>query len=253
MKLEYEDAKKMQQKSDSEPDNGSNYSVTKFDDEFENILTRIIEQLTIKMEKSGKKKKNIFEKGVSEIPISEDTWHKYTQRKVSNIKLQTFYEICQYTNVSADYLLCFNDVTSKKASATQIQMDYGLTPEALDSLEEIHRRTNIFTKFALGNNKEYMLEYDFMNFWLTNFAPRFLVSIFHYFSALDEFEDFERQHFNNGKIRKKFLSSEEQRIVNEYEDLENKVDIEKYRLTQLVYRTVESYRKYLKMETHTKQ
>ncbi len=253
MKLKYEEAKKLQQKLDSEPDIGSDYGVTKFDNEFENILTRIVEQLKIKMEKTGKKKKDIFEKGVTEIPISEDTWHKYTQRKVSNIQLQTFYEICQYTNVSADYLLCFNDVTSKKASAKQIQTDYGLTPEALGSLEEIHRRTNIFTKFALANDKEYMLEYDFINFLLTNFAPRFLVSIFHYFTALDEFEDFERQYFNNGKIRKKFLSSEEQRIVNEYEDLENKVDIEKYRLTQLVYRTVESYRKYLKMETHAKQ
>ena len=215
--------------------------LTNFNDTFSTILNRIVEELEKKFEESGKKKYELFDEGIAAgIPISKDTWHKYKQGKVMNITLNTFYNICQYTDVSADYLLCFNSAKTKKASAAQIQKDYGLTEEALNGLDLLHKRTNSYINFFYDNKS------DFVNFFLCYLAQGLFDSIMHYIDTANEFEEFQATYCKNGKIRKKYLSSDEQEIIDNYHKLENNVDTEKYKLMQKIDRMVESFRKDLK-------
>lgn len=221
-----------------------------YESQFDNILERILEQMRIVIQKSGKTTQKVFEETYN-MPMSINSWHKYTSKKLETMQLKTFYKICRYTGVSADYLLCFNDVPNKKASAEQIQEDYGLTLESLDSIEEINQRTKRFVEQGLTFDKGYATEYDFLNFLITTFAPQFLVSVYHYFYVLDEYEKFEKEHFNvKRKLKKKFLSNDEQRIIDEYQEVVTKVDTEKFILMQKVYRLVDEFREDLKKAPH---
>ena len=269
-KITYEQAENIEQAPDSTP----NYNVNEYSGVIDNIFKRIVGQIENTIAKTGETKTAVFEKGISEIPISIDTWHKYTRyvnksknestnentdestnkntnekgtKKSMDMKLETFYGICRYTGVSADYLLCFNDVPNKKASAKQIQEDYGLTPESLDSIEEINQRTKRFVEQGLTSDEGYATEHDFLNFLITKFATQFLVSMYHYFYVLDKYEEFEKEHFNmKRKLKRKFLSNDEQRVIDEYQELVTKVDTERFILMQKVYRLVDEFREDLK-------
>ena len=77
------------------------------------------------------------------------------------------------------------------------------------------------------------------------------MSVYHYFYVLDEYEKFEKEHFNvKRKLKKKFLSNDEQRISDEYQEVVTKVDTEKFILMQKVYRLVDEFREDLKKAPH---
>lgn len=132
--------------------------------DIKNILRKIIAELNIKIdfirrkgrtEKEKLDKKDFWAKCASfeiKFPISRDTYYSYTNfvnkkkfkkgdKYIRNIGLETFFEICKYTNVSADYLLRFTDTKRKDPSAERVRQDFGLSDKAMETLRIIRRNT----------------------------------------------------------------------------------------------------------------
>lgn len=82
------------------------------------------------------------------LPISEHTYRKYLtmyhdkSEKYSgqNMKLSVLFDICQYTEISADYYLGFIDTKRKEPSAPAVKEHFGLSDESMDTLSQIKKR-----------------------------------------------------------------------------------------------------------------
>lgn len=126
------------------------------------ILNRVVCELNIKIDsvrKKGRKesevldKKDFWAKCASfeiEFPIGKDTYYSYTRfihkgklkstdNSIRSIDLGTFFEICNYTDVSADYLLGFTETKRKDASAERVREDFGLSDKAMETLSIIKK------------------------------------------------------------------------------------------------------------------
>lgn len=231
-----------------ETDNISNYS-----DVFPDILNKIIIVLSKMIEEESKKNNKTITDVINSptFPLKDGSLYKYKRHDVKSIGLDTFYDICQYTNISADYFLGFNDTPSKESSAKQTHLDYGLSYEALDSLKKMYERTKRYNaNLNLSAENGYIDGIDFINFLLVTFAPQFILSIYDYFDALDKFEEFKKEYFPKGTLKKKFLSEEEQRLIDEYQDLQRKMNFEKFEIIENVFRFLDSYRKAEKQNTN---
>jgi len=209
-----------------------------FEIEMPNILERIVEQVEIRMSKEKVSKEKIFESYPYKIPISRKTWYDYKEKKKKDLKIGTLYDICNYTNVSADYYLGYNKSVRKEASSLQIKEDYGLTDDALEKLARMHKRTE---DGAFQYNK--LSDVDFINMLIAEFAPNFFSYILCYFTAVDEYEEFKAKYLNKkGKIKKQYLDRESY-YIEQYQELTDKVDSEKFKLVQNVFRFVDSLKK----------
>lgn len=121
------------------------------------VLQKVIHELNYKIKafiqsriNRGEKarKKDFFQEVKNnriKFPISKDTYYKYNRalNKNSHFSIQTmllddFYNICQYTNVSADYYLGFIKTKRKEPSAARVQKDFGLSDKAMDILSKIN-------------------------------------------------------------------------------------------------------------------
>lgn len=87
---------------------------------------------------------------ICDFPISRDTYYKYKayvnsdkskkknkNQNIQSIDLRSFFDICMYTDVSADYLLGFNKTKRKESSAEWACEEFGLSDEALRTLAVI--------------------------------------------------------------------------------------------------------------------
>lgn len=80
-------------------------------------------------------------------PICQDTYYKYKQmayeeipsQSIKSIDLKSFYKICKFTNVSADYYLGFRETTRREPSAPTVREDFGLSDMAMNTLSAIHK------------------------------------------------------------------------------------------------------------------
>ena len=232
-KISYEQATKFEQ--NIKPSKKYTEEIIELDKTISKILDRIAHLIEDKIEKESIENKQTITYITSqhEFPLKIDLWYKYKRREIKKTQLDKFYSICQYLNVSADYLLGFNDVPSKEASAEQIHKDYGLTYEALDKLHQIYERSN-----SVYNNK---IGTEFINLLLISFSKQFLDSIFDYCAKLDEFNQFKKEKFFKGKVKKKYLSEEEQNIIDKYQALQHDVSHEKFILAEKVFEFADSF------------
>ena len=125
---------------------------------------RIVHELTKKIEKviKTRSKRNpkynktkffIDEKDSPTFPLSEGAFYNYNgyvnsmessgepgSRKLKSMDLQSFYKICTYTDVSADYYLGFINSKRKEASAQKVKKEFGLSDTAMKHLRMIKDR-----------------------------------------------------------------------------------------------------------------
>ena len=144
------------------------------------ILKKIIEELNIKINsvlKTNPTRKNIHNKKEfffkedmhKGFPISRDSYYSYNafvnafkpSKNIKSIDLSAFYGICEYTDVSADYLLGFIDSKRKEQSAEMVKKKFGLSDKAMGNLAAIQNRK------AEGQGE---LSSDIINFILENGA-----------------------------------------------------------------------------------
>lgn len=108
---------------------------------------------------------------IENFPFSRDTYYSYSsivKRRKSRNNLQSmdlhrFYDICAYTDVSADYLLGFNTSKRKELSAEMVKTEFGLSDKAMERLIKIKKHTPEYK----GDLSTYVLNFIFENddFW----------------------------------------------------------------------------------------
>lgn len=106
---------------------------------------------------------NEVRNGKRDFPVKKDLYYKFynTVKKkkatkiVKNMYLETFYDICKYTDVSADYYLGFIQTKRKEASAPAVKREFGLSDESMDILSQIRKR---------GGEEKGGLSSDLMNY-----------------------------------------------------------------------------------------
>lgn len=206
---------------------------------FNKTLERIMEELDRKIESIMKPNPNekarytkfgFFNKYRDSFPMSKTTYYKYKESALGGMTLDTFYRICTYTDVSADYFLGFIDVQHKKQSAQKVWEEYGLTKDAMDKL--VYMKTHSIMPFP-AKYKNFS-ESEFVSFLIDNFAVKFEQAIVTYFYALDDLSKNQKKYMNNGKTVKDEYMHEEARIINDYQECEQAVYIQKYIITQLI-------------------
>ena len=164
------------------------------------VLKKIVEELNIKIdfirrkgrtEKERLDKKDFWAKCASfeiDFPIGKDTYYSYTSfvnkkkfkkddKYIRNIDLGTFFEICKYTNVSADYLLGFTDTKRKDPSAERVRQDFGLSDKAMETLSII-RKNNPEVKGELSSDIVNLI-FENQDFWqkLNDRLPVYLSNV----------------------------------------------------------------------------
>lgn len=210
-------------------------------------MKRLVEETQHLLNNADEKIEDIISDNESGFPVSKDTWYKYktyitSENKKKNnikaIKIGTLYDFCQYINVSADYLLGFNDCKVKEASAQQIIKDFGLPDDVL-------RCFSTMKNHSVFLYKTYSVM-DFINFFVVHFAEKFVNSIINYLFQLDEFEKFKMKYFDDKEQMKEEYSLDEARLIDEFQDLEEKAYFAKYVITQQIDTFIKSFRDELK-------
>lgn len=105
----------------------------------EEIIKKVIDCLTEKEKLTRDEIKEKHSKGT--YPISLHTWDNYKKSisstantGVGSMKLDTFYDICAYTGVSADYFLGFSVAKHREQSAEMVKKEFGLSDKAIGML-----------------------------------------------------------------------------------------------------------------------
>jgi len=118
------------------------------------------------------------ERFMYDFPMSSNTYYKYTafgndkatRKEQSSMGIGTFYDICEYTNASADYLLGFTDTNVRTPSAKMVKEEFGLSDKAMTNLLKIKNRetsndvhngslTTALVSFIL-ENEDFLYELD---------------------------------------------------------------------------------------------
>ncbi len=120
-------------------------------------------------------------------PLSRDAYYNYKASadekdvpRVRTLRVDTLYEICRYTGVSADYLLGLIDTSRKEQSAEMIRQEFGLSDKSMDFLKTVHDRT----PESRGNVTSLLVNTILENsdFWnsLDDILPLYISSKYHY-------------------------------------------------------------------------
>ena len=135
--------------------NTSTEQQTQYD--IKEILKKIVEELDQKIETVTNRKNNEITKAeffrresnneTKDFPVSKDTYNIYStfaknkksNKHIKTISLQCFYDICRYTDVSADYLLGFNTSKRKEESAEKVRQEFGLSDKSMETLSLIKK------------------------------------------------------------------------------------------------------------------
>lgn len=249
----------------------------RYDDEkFLETMKRLVKETQSVLKQSDEKIEDIivnyYESG---FPVSKDTWYKYTsfikpketpeekpkskpeenleekpKEKLQAIKVGTLYDFCQYTNVSADYLLGLNDCRVKEASAKQIQEDFGLSDEAIQTMAFMNRHNDIG---LLPVNYKKCGEMSFLNEIIVNFPKVILTPAIEYFKAYENYMDFIEKHGKDagGKKSEIYLDLEgipvglEDILIEKCQKLKNTLDIKRMNILSELERFLLSFRKIL--------
>lgn len=140
---------------------------------------------------------------MSKFPFTRETYYTYSSyidapkraRQISDMRISSLYKVCQYTDVSADYYLGFNDIKRKEPSAERVKRDFGLSDKAMKRLAEIKNSTPEFKGDISSDIVNAILENDL--FWskLRDYLP-ICVSCMNEVRAADEDVDIARFGLN---------------------------------------------------------
>ncbi len=112
------------------------------------------------------------------------------RQSVKGMSLSTFYELCEFYQVSADYLLGFKESRHRESSADYINSEFGLDDDVLQLLKQMksHEQLSLSTKY-----KDFA-EIDFFKLFISNFVRNFEIPILEYFNKLSEVEKFNKEN-----------------------------------------------------------
>lgn len=164
-------------------------------------IKRIVDELEYKIkakirpnpnEKKRLDREGFFMKYMATFPMSKNTYYKYKAFVNDNasfnglrgMSLDTFYKVCTYTNVSADYLLGFIDTKRKEQSAEMVRKEFGLSDESMAVLKKMKDRELRNEWYEPSITLENFTGADFINFILTDYVRELAYYIDFYFSAI---------------------------------------------------------------------
>jgi hypothetical protein len=128
------------------------------------IMRKVIDCLTSKEKLTRLEIEERYSK--NNYPLSRHTWDNYkksisqtAKTGAASMKLDTFYNVCAYTDVSADYLLGFIETKHKEQSADMAKKEFGLSDEAMERLKAVNN---------IGSERRGQISSDLISFILAN-------------------------------------------------------------------------------------
>lgn len=222
--------------------------------EFSNeIANKVVERLRKCRENKGtdrKKLKILCE--TQEFPTAYNSIVNYEQKvygtnqrqSIKGMRLATFYEICEYYNVSADYLLGFKESRHRESSADYVSSEFGFD----DNILEIFRKMKYHTDIKLGYKK--FSEMEFISFILTKFFFKIESEINNYFNKEDELEEFINtnidKEINMFKNAESLTAENETHLQSEYGNVKYGFEQARYKLIKALDVFLQDLKKELK-------
>lgn len=206
------------------------------------IITKALECM---QEKENIRRKDIQEKYErGEFPVSLYTWDNYkkslkqnsTTKAVKRMHLETFYKICLYADVSADYLLRFIETKRKEETAETVRKEFGLTDEAMNTLRDTIDKS-FYVSHKCDDCKDFTLS-GFFNFMTVNFSNKFANAIAEYFYITESINK-----------NKEIVNTDKLDNSKYFDCFPDKAELfAKFQITQIVDEFIDNLKKELKKE-----
>lgn len=191
-----------------------------------------------------------------EQPVTENG----KRHNVMGMKLSTFYELCEYYKVSADYLLGFKTSKQREASADYVNKEFGLDDEILEFLQKLKsHEVLILSPTYYKDYSETALFSLFIKRFICDIEPN-IVNYFNAAAALEEYEEknidhktgilkrgYEEYEECNVEIDPLELNAEEE-IIENYQRLKLEFEVEEIKIYRGVVNFLTEVKKELKKE-----
>lgn len=124
-----------------------------------------------------------------EQPVYEDT----KRQNIRGMRLASFYELCEFYNVSADYLLGFKESMHRESSADYIHREWGLNDTTLQRFKSMKKNN----KSIYFDENHSFTETEFINLLLGDFLTNFEGAISKYLEKCYELKKFNENNLNS--------------------------------------------------------
>lgn len=185
---------------------------------------------------------------------------EFTKRSnIKGMKLKTFYELCMYYDVSADYLLGFTRSRHTKSTVDYLfppkgrscsrknadyrKMDLGIKDDTIDVLKYLNTEPHNQILLPKGYNE--ISGCDFVNFMICHLAKRLISYTRDYFDTVSSFEEFKDKYCDpkTGNLKKgiDYIGD----FANDYQEAEYAANAAKFSVMQVVERFLDELREEL--------
>lgn len=135
-----------------------------------------------------------------EFPVSYDSMINFEQpvyentkrQNIRGMRLASFYELCEFYNVSADYLLGFKESIHRESSADYVNKEWGLNDNTLQRFKNMKKNN----KSIYFDENHSFTETEFINLMLDNFLTSFEGAISKYLEECYELKKFNENNLN---------------------------------------------------------
>lgn len=215
--------------------------------DFNKTLKRAMEVLDEKIElvmkpnpneKKRYTKDGFFMKYKFDFPMSKHTYYKYKRSALNGMTLETFYQICRYTGVSADYLLGFIDTKRKEQSAEMVRKEFGLSDAAMEKILEIKNDYKLAIKY---HNTPTISKRDLLNYMIVNFFQEFAYYVDKYCHVMDNGHLSPNELFHTLDEYYPLDSKGMNVRLNGNQHARNLAYLNKYKITQLMNHFLDEY------------
>lgn len=117
------------------------------------------------------------------INYEQEVYPSTKRQNVRGMRLATFYELCEFYDVSADYLLGFKDSCHRESSADYVKQEWGFSDSVLEEFKKMKNRT-----LLLDNRYKQYNQKDFLSFILLHFFNNFEQVVTQYLNAQADLE-----------------------------------------------------------------
>lgn len=234
--------------------------------EFEETMKRIVEEVENVMQNQIEEQKeagtklsheSILKSYPEEFPIQRDTWYSYkgfvNGRKNINFKtinMQVLADVCNYTNISADYFLGKQKSKTAASSADAMEEEFGLSYKTLNKLLNAKEHEDIVIPERYGK----VSESEYIEFLINRFSGNFLGHLLNYFEALDKFDEYWFNHYDpkTKKVLAEYLDKED--VTNDKKnELQDNVRFQLFNICNKVIDFFEEFKNEFAPEEKSKQ
>ncbi len=140
-------------------------------------------------------------------------YEKTKGQTVKGMRLATFYELCRFYDVSADYLLGFKISKHAENTADYIMKEWKFSDDFLFKIKEMQARKSPIDKQYKQTNV-----FEFAEYFIMNCMQKFEYAVMDYISSLAEMERFKTEnikYIDSETGRLKIIDADEDLNVNE--------------------------------------